>query len=383
LRTKVLVLTQNSFPPDVRVEKEVTSLISAGFEVMVVASRKATSKKVVQFGSARVVYAWMTFPAGIPMLNFRWLFKIARDFKPEVIQVCDTPLGLVAYLLSRLLGVKLVFDAHEIWPLFAIYGLPNRFHSLISSPTFFATEEVLVHVSQAVITASNGIASYFASYYHCPPSRITVVKNVPGSSELNAPGLESHRESLPGYLVVFVGGTNVRYVQRELGRFVKAIGLLKGTEEGRGLMLRIVGGQPDALVSLSRELGVSDQVEFVPWVPLHEAFARIREADLCIVALEKNPCTDTVFPHKLLQYVSLRRPVLSARLTEIVGVVGDQISYYERSDPEAIARAVSEARDHKGELLEKASRLGESIGKELIWDKEEERYLSVFRKLHP
>ena len=380
---RVLILTHSQFPRDDRIEKEVSSLISKGIEVTIVANARWTSERVSEYRGAEVLYLKMASPFGIPILDFRTLFRLVQRNHYDFIQVCDAPLGWVAMTLSAVFGPKLVYDAHEAWLLFPLFS-ERRSIGVSSTPVYFITEAALVRRSHKIITVSQGMKALFARYYKCPPAKVEVVRNLPSRVRMLQP-LNSTRKSDPDmFLIVFFGGIDGGR-RRELSQFIKAIGILKRTSKVR-YVIKIVGGDPflkagpRELTALAEEQSVSDRVEFCGWLPWDEVLSIIASADLGLIGLDKNAYTDIALPNKLFQYMLLGVPILTSDLDEVRRLVGNGVSYYDDNDPESLARIIEGIQKDLPGTRTRALELRQQALRDLTWENEEEKYLRIFNR---
>ncbi|HKO89206.1 MAG TPA: glycosyltransferase family 4 protein, partial [Burkholderiales bacterium] len=60
-------------------------------------------------------------------------------------------------------------------------------------------------------------------------------------------------------------------------------------------------------------LGVNDSVRFVGFVPTEQAWAFVRDADVCLSPLPPNPILDCGTPTKVIEYMALNKPVVANR----------------------------------------------------------------------
>jgi glycosyltransferase involved in cell wall biosynthesis len=378
---RVLILTHSQFPPDIRIEKEISSLLSKKIEVTVIANKGATKNRVAHFQGAQVVYVRMANP-GIVILDFRELMRVIRKQRYDAIQVCDAPLGPVAVALSRFLGLKLLYDAHEMWTLFALLGQRRRIIGVLSTPLTFLTEGILVHYSQKIVASSRGISLAFPRYYGCPRSKIVVVRNLPYLAEIPREQPPMNRSESNSFTLVYVGGIDGQRL-RELSKFIEAMGILKDAQSPR-YALRIIGAEavgspaPWKLTHLAKRLEVSDRIEFLGWIPLQDALREASEADLALIGSEKSAYTDLCLPHKLCQYVQLGLPVLSADLAEVKMTVGEKVSYYHHNDPPALAQEIERVQKNIQKLKLLASGFKEEAERTLTWEVDEGKYQALF-----
>ena len=61
---------------------------------------------------------------------------------------------------------------------------------------------------------------------------------------------------------------------------------------------------------MAKDLGVSDKIELVEWIPLEQIPNCIVECDIGIVPHKKHLHTDATIPHKLFQYMLASKPVI-------------------------------------------------------------------------
>jgi glycosyltransferase involved in cell wall biosynthesis len=64
------------------------------------------------------------------------------------------------------------------------------------------------------------------------------------------------------------------------------------------------------LKEMTESLGVMENVIFTGWVPFSEVPSYIDISDVCLVPHQSNGHTDTTVPHKLFQYMAMKKPVV-------------------------------------------------------------------------
>jgi glycosyltransferase involved in cell wall biosynthesis len=386
---RVLILTHTRFPHEVRIEKEVGSLVAKGIQVTVIANRTVTKNQVSEFRGAEVLYVWMAHPLGIPILNPLGLMRILKGKKYDAIQVYDAPLMPSAMLLSIAFRIPLVYDAHDTWPLLTIYSSRSRLFGVASAPLHFICEAITIRHSRRVIAVSEGMVDVFARYYRCPPSKVVIVRNLPSMAEIA--DLESARGrstelARPNSLRLVYFGTMDRLRTGELSRFIRAISILKNSSETE-YTLKIIGGDvvhmlpPKALMDLAETLGVSDRVHFLGWVPMDEALGVVASADVGLIGVEKNLYADIALPQKLFQYMLVGVPILTSELEEVKRLVGSGVSYYQDNAPESLAKTLEGIRRDLPALRRRALELNQRALRNLTWENDEEKYVSVFESL--
>jgi glycosyltransferase involved in cell wall biosynthesis len=128
---------------------------------------------------------------------------------------------------------------------------------------------------------------------------------------------------------------------------------------------------------LAAELGIADHVTFTGWLRSDEVYAYLATADL---GLESN-LEEIVSPVKAMEYLAFGLPLAGFDLRETRLVAGDAGAYARPGDVEALARLVDALLDDPERRAE-MGRAGRSrVARTLSWERQEEAYLEVFRRL--
>jgi len=117
----VAMLLSNPLAPDPRVDKEARALAGAGYEVTVYAWDRACAhasseaRDGYQIQRVRVPSTYGRGAAQIPgLLRYGWrVWERLRHDRPDVVHCHDLDTLPIGHRISRRLGCRLVFDAHE------------------------------------------------------------------------------------------------------------------------------------------------------------------------------------------------------------------------------------------------------------------------------
>ncbi len=100
--------------------------------------------------------------------------------------------------------------------------------------------------------------------------------------------------------------------------------------------LVIAGGdekQITALLNFAAQLGVSDRVEFLGYVPPKSRFELIDKCDICVLPLTKTSIGSRyTSPLKLFEYMAMKKPVVISDLPSIRDVVDEHCVYFAQSE---------------------------------------------------
>jgi glycosyltransferase involved in cell wall biosynthesis len=225
-----------------------------------------------------------------------------------------------------LLGSRIVYDSHELWP--------DRNLRPEARWWLLLCEALFVRVADRVVMTSPAHAEVMARRYRVPEP--VVVRNIPERTA--APELEGDGE--PERLVVYVGGLQPN---RGIEQAIRAVGLLEDVR------LRLLGpGAPvyrATLKELVRTVGVSELVEFAEPVPPDAVVDALAGASVGL-ALFEPVCLShrLVLPNKLFEYARAGVPILGSDLPTIARFVhGHGLgTTVDPADVSAIARALEE-----------------------------------------
>lgn len=252
------------------------------------------------------------------LLNF-WSFALTAPFaslfipRADVMYVWHPPLsvGVAAWLISVLRGVPFIYDVQDIWPESAIVsgmlkpGLMVRLMSMLERWVYRRAAHILVVTEgarQNVI--SKGVAA----------EKVTVMKHWVDES-LFTEDAAGQRDSVrvdhgwtEHFVVLFAG--NIGLMQG-LDTVVRAASEFDSSERIRFVLIGD-GADRARLEGLSRELGVTDRVEFIDRQPMSEMPRFIAAADLLLVHLRRSELSHWVIPTKTLAYLAGGKPIVMA-----------------------------------------------------------------------
>ncbi len=319
---KILMLLQKDFPPDIRVEKEAKVLVDQGHRVYLICRHVNGGPKKEVYSGVRIhrvgrilknrkLGRVLSYPL---FLNPLWIIPARRMIKREkigIIHAHDLPMVPLA-LLVRSRRTKVIFDMHENYPAaMRIWnGRKAGFGArILKNPSWAASlERIACKLSDRIIVVVPEQKERLKSL-RIDPEKVRIVSN------------RVDIESFKGLRVFpdIVNKYRSKYVLLYIGSFAEDRGLeipimaMKKLKDAiNNIRLLIVGEGPvkSDLISLAQKYGVSQEVEFISWRPFEEIPSFISAAAICLVPQPKNEANDTTIPHKLFQYIALKKPVI-------------------------------------------------------------------------
>jgi glycosyltransferase involved in cell wall biosynthesis len=380
----VMLLENNTYPEDVRVRAEAESLVRAGHVVRVIAPRGRHQPRVENVRGVEVRRFRSVAGASVSSLLLEYLLSavalhvmaIRELLRGATVLHLHNPPDILfpAALVARLLGRKVVFDHHDLFPelVSAKFG-PGP---LVAGARW--SERATFAVCNRVLAANESHAEVARSRGGMPAEAVTVVRNGPAQATIqDAPRLREGELSDPQ--LFYLGAIATQDGVELLADLLVELRDRHGLE---GTRLTIVGDGParGMVEERLRERAVDDQVTITGWVPADSVPELLAGADICI-----DPAPPTELNHhstmiKIAEYLAAGKPVAAFALKETVRTADGAARLAPDGDLHALAALVAElARDPQqravlaGRALERA--------RDLTWERSEEALLRVYSGL--
>ncbi|MEU5161094.1 glycosyltransferase family 4 protein [Streptomyces sp. NPDC020875] len=350
VKRRALILVENlSVPFDRRVWQECTTLRDAGWEVHVICPRgtKRDTEPEIEIDGIRILRYPLRAATGGPAGYLReygsalWhTTRLARRVGPvDVVHACNPPdlLFLPALRLKRR-GARFVFDQHDLVPELYLSRF-DRGEDLLYRAVR-ALERLTYRVSDIVIATNESYREVAIRRGGRRPEDVFVVRSAPVTDRFQPvppePGLKRGKPHLLCYLGVMGPQDGVDYALRALAKL--------RDEQGRTDWHAVFIGSGDAfdaMVELSRRLGLSDQVEFTGRIPDADLVRCLSTADVCLSPDPCNPLNDVSTMNKVLEYMAMGRAIVSFDLKEARVSAGDAAVYAPDDDEAEFARLIA------------------------------------------
>ncbi len=333
---RVCFVYKEDYPWDVRVEKILTTLAEAGYEMSLVC-RNNKRLPLRETGEGFEIHRLPVPPAFLGRLGtlvsvpfyfnpfwLFWLWKYTRRIRPQVMIVRDLPLMPIGIMVSRLLGCRIVFDMAECYP--EMYASTMQFSDnklakfIFKNPTFAGWVEKFSfrhadHVFVMIEESRDRLIRRGAA-----PDRVTIVSNTPSVDGINLHPITDQTDELRLLYVGFVtrirGLDNVLYGIRSY---------LDVTPDPARIVFDVVGigGALSDYRLLSQKLDLADRVTFHGWCEQSVVDDLYERSDVGVLTYHVCSHWNHTIPNKLFDYMQAGMPVLATDVLPIKRIVED------------------------------------------------------------
>ncbi len=325
----VCILLHNHFETDVRVTRKAEALISAGYEVDLLALRSKYSKSqnydlrgvhvhTISLGKKRGSLLRYAFEY---LIFFLWAFYkvvvLHWRKKYAVIDVNNLPDFLVfAGAYAKWMGAKIVLDMHEITPEFYMskYGIrPNswvvRLLEFIERKSF--------HFADYVININHTIEELLVKR-GLPAAKSTIIMNCVDEdfflASKDAEKTAGADVPQPAFVMMYHGTVTHIY---GLDIAVQAFAQVHTEMPGAEFWILGTGTEHKSLQDLAEKLGLAAKVKFLGLVRPQEIPHWMKRADIGVLATRQDVFLDLSFSGKLSEYIIVGKAVIASRLRTI------------------------------------------------------------------
>ena len=322
---KILMVLENSFPPDERVENEIDILLKNGFQITLVCTKRGGKSEteeedgltIVRIPLSKFIYKSGALALELPFYFNFWnkqLSKILNETRFDAIHLHDLPLVKVCAGLSRKFSLPLVCDYHENRPeimklYYPVQSFPGKW--LISVDRWLKYQVKETQKADRLILVTDEAKDYYINNYGIDSKKITVLPNyiVLDRFRKLIPETGSQPHDHNNFTVAYFGDTGFR---RGTLTILEAADKLRD----RNISFMIIGtSREQTLLEKESDVRKLENVTFTGWLPPAEAMKLIRNADAGICPFLRNIHHDTTYANKMFQYMALGKPVIVSDCT--------------------------------------------------------------------
>ncbi|MEM8728369.1 MAG: glycosyltransferase family 4 protein [Pseudomonadota bacterium] len=353
---RVLIVVENlPVPLDRRVWLEATTLREAGYHVSVICPMgRGWNKEYEEIDGIHIyrhteppeahsgawAYAkeyWHAIKAW-----FRLARVVRREQGFDVIQGCNPPdLIFLLALKYRLMGVRYMFDHHDVCPeLFAAkFGKKGLFHKVM-----LWWERLSFMVADVSIATNESFREIAIRRGKMKSKDVFVVRSAPRVEQfVPGPGDESYRKGADTVL----GYVGVIGQQEGMDLLLAALDNIVNVQMRKSIHLVVVGFGPhlEEVQKDATERNLNDHVTFTGALYGEDLLKALNVIDIGVAPDPWNEMNDISTMNKVMEYMTLRKPVVQFDLKEGRASAGDASLYAADNDPEEFAARIIELMD--------------------------------------
>ena len=388
---RVLIIVQNlPVPFDRRVWLECQALVGAGYGVSVICPKGKDDPKYHEIDGVRM-YKYRPAPVTTNTLSFFyefaycWLMTAWLSLKVfvrdgfKVMQACNPPdTFFVLGALFRLVGVKYVFDQHDLCP--ELFESRGDDYSRALHRALLVLERGTYATANHVISTNESYRAVALRRGHKRADQVTIVRTGPDPDKLRR--CEPYPEHRRGHehLVVYIGvmgpQDGVDYALRAIHHYVHVLGRTDAQFTFIGK-----GDAYDALQTMVTELDIAAHVHFTGRAPDDLVAEIMSTADLGLSPDPKNALNDVSTMNKTMEYMSYELPVVAFDLVETRVSAQDAAIYVEPNDTAKYGETIAELVDDPDRRAEMGKIGRNRVEQVLAWPHSARNYLAVYRSL--
>lgn len=370
-KKKVIVSVINDLVTDQRVARTCSVLFALNYKVLLIGREQKSSRPVGKrdYDHKRMRLLFEQGPQFYLFFNLR-LFFVLLFTKADLLVANDLDTLLPNYLISKIKGIPLIFDSHEIF-----CEVPELQTNQTKKRIWEKLEYWIVPKLKYCITVNQSIADYFTTKYDVP---FIFVRNIPDYSKKE--NLKSRPDlNLPvGKKIVILQGAGIN-VQRGAEELVESFKYLDETH------LLLIVGSGDVIHQLKEiviKFSLQNKVKFIDKIPSSELRHYTSNSNLGVtIDKDSNPNYHFSLPNKVFDYMHAGIPILASRLPEIEKIVnGYNIgTFIENHDPQHIAQQIKSFLYSDDYLIYKSNTVIASI--ENNWQIEKQKLIKLINEI--
>ena len=387
---KILIIWQGNWPWDVRIDKQIKSLISNGNEVIIL-SRNTRHEKLFEVIDNVKVHRinnifyneYFDNVLSTPFfLNPIWIIKMYNIFKvekPDLIIIRDIPLAISAIKIAKTLKIKTILDIAEHYPALIKEGkyMNNIFLRFLfkNLDCYKYIEKEAVRVCDALFVVIDEQKERILNENKIEANKISIVSNTPWLANLS---FKSNTKISNKLKIVYTGNVDGKY--RDLKTVIEACKYLSCAD----IEVNIVGCGVilDELKTMVNKYNLTNII-FYGWMEHSKMLEFLSTQDIGIVPHNDSDVIQYTIPNKIFDYMAHSLPIIVSSAKPLKRIVEEtDCGYiYEACNPKSLAECINYILLNKSELYKKAQNGYNAIKNKYNWERDNELMLSKIREI--
>jgi glycosyltransferase involved in cell wall biosynthesis len=394
-KNRILMLLENlPFPQDLRVRREAYALTSAGYRVTVIcpSAKGQPSREII---NGVTIYRYPTPPPAHGLLTYLWeyAYSMMASFWLSLIVFlrggfdaihAHNPPDTFVFIAMfyKLFGKRFVYDHHDLSPEMYVARFRGGGSPLVHR-ALVLFEKLSCRFADHVIVTNNSYKKVAMDRARVLEERITIVRNGVELSRTMVPvepdqELRQIGKTIIGYVGVLGVQDGVDYLLRALNYLLRGL--------GRNDFYCVIVGFGDALEdlrNLAQELALQDHVRFTGPIFAEKLRHLLAAADICVDSSPANPYTDRSTMFKIMEYMSLGKPIVAFDLPEHRFTARGAAVYVTPNDEREFARSLAQLMDDPERRIALGTTGSGRIKTQLAWEYSIPNLLSAYRTVLP
>ncbi|PLX10071.1 MAG: hypothetical protein C0597_17415 [Marinilabiliales bacterium] len=387
---KVLMILDNEFPPDIRVENEIKVLVENGLDLHVACFTLKDKPEVEHYNGYtihRKKISSFIYKSSIGALIFPFYFNFWRSFihklfkeqSFDAVHVHDLPMAKIGYEVKRKYGALFILDLHENWP--ALLRISMHTQSFLGkllshNKSWERFEKKYTKLADRVIVVV-GEAKERLTKITGLEENILVVSNTLNLEKIPSLKLKKEKEQT----ILFYGGA-INF-HRGLQSVIHAMKKIIPIDDTLRLWIVGDGSYKIELEKITKALNIEPYIKFFGYRPNKELLEILSQSDIALIPHLISDHTNSTIPHKLFQYMYYEKPIVSSKCIPLKRIIDEtQAGFtYNPENLDELAKAIVEARDHlkKNTVLKKSTKSW--VEEKYNWKIDQDRLLNMYQKI--
>ena len=322
------MVLDHEYPDDIRVGKEIQTLIKVGHKVDL-ACLTTKDRDVVEELNNHTVYrkkiSNILLKTSVGALKFPFYFNFWRSFLKKLIEsnnyqaihIHDLPLAKVGYQMSTKYNLKFVLDSHENWPILLDLSSHTKSllgHFLSNKKQWLLYETKYTSLADALIVVAEEMKNRMTK-------NGTVSNNiyvVPNTTDLDIFKQMEYVKPNKKFITLFYSGGINKH--RGIEIIVEGLSKMNLPENFRFWIVGSGRNEP-YIKKMVANLKLQKYVTFWGWRAQTEAFKLLLESDITIIPHLKTEHSDNTSPNKIFHYMFAKKPILATNCNYIQNIV--------------------------------------------------------------
>ena len=387
----LFVVENNQVPQDTRVWLEARALEEKGFDVSVICpniKRESESHKILDNID---IFQYKSYFEGATIFGlifeyllssffiFLYAIKIYLRQPFHIVHLANPPdFIIMIFIFFKLLGVKIVFDHHDLSPEYFLekFKKRNPFYK-----TLLLFEKLSYKCANVVIVTNKSFKEVGIERNKIDKKKIFIVRNGPDLSVAYPYSSKIDFRKEKKYLIGYVGKIDGQDCLIKLVNTIEYIVNNKGFSDFRVL---IVGDGTDRIriENIISDRKLEDYFIFYGWEYDKEKLYKILSSfDLCVDTQKESEVLDKSTSFKIMEYMALGKPIVQYKSIEGKYSAQEASLYIENNDEYAFGDAIIYLLNNEKKRKEMGEYGIKRVREFFQWDIQRKILLRIYREV--